>query len=347
MLRILYPKLMLRRVLFLVAIVFSIGFITQIVEAKSGCCSWHGGVCGCGCCDGTSLSAKCAPYYPQCGGNSTYGTPSYNSYTAPKPLDRCSASGLYQTYIEKKASGEVMESLSSKSWWSKCPQSVRKSVYGKIFTPPPSPDDPYYCSGFGSSSIYNALSEQCECTYGTVMRNNRCVKPPYCGASATYSAQSGQCECNFGYKKQGKSCVSVSCTANSVYNPKSGSCECNQGYLVRDGKCVSAITLCGIMGKYNPNTHECVECDYDSYLKNGDCRREPDCGIGGTFNPVTETCTCSQYDILKNGKCVDGSSSCGYYEDFNITTKKCECGLPYDLRVDGKCQLFRSSSPSY
>jgi hypothetical protein len=35
-------------------------------EAKSGCCSHHDGVCGCKCCDGTSLSAKCAPYYPNC-----------------------------------------------------------------------------------------------------------------------------------------------------------------------------------------------------------------------------------------------------------------------------------------
>jgi len=35
-------------------------------SARSGCCSHHGGVCGCRCCDGTSLSAKCAPYYPQC-----------------------------------------------------------------------------------------------------------------------------------------------------------------------------------------------------------------------------------------------------------------------------------------
>ncbi len=35
-------------------------------EARSGCCSWHGGVCGCKCCDGTPLSAKCAPYYPLC-----------------------------------------------------------------------------------------------------------------------------------------------------------------------------------------------------------------------------------------------------------------------------------------
>lgn len=40
------------------------------VQARSGCCSHHGGVCGCGCCDGTGLSAKCAPYYPECNGGS-------------------------------------------------------------------------------------------------------------------------------------------------------------------------------------------------------------------------------------------------------------------------------------
>ena len=41
------------------------------IEARSGCCSHHGGVCGCGCCDGTGLSSTCAPYYPECGGNNT------------------------------------------------------------------------------------------------------------------------------------------------------------------------------------------------------------------------------------------------------------------------------------
>lgn len=35
----------------------------NISEARQGCCSHHGGVCGCSCCDDTPLSAKCAPYY--------------------------------------------------------------------------------------------------------------------------------------------------------------------------------------------------------------------------------------------------------------------------------------------
>ncbi len=43
-----------------------LGFF-NLANARSGCCSHHGGVCGCSCCDGTSLSATCAPYYPSCG----------------------------------------------------------------------------------------------------------------------------------------------------------------------------------------------------------------------------------------------------------------------------------------
>jgi hypothetical protein len=43
---------------------------TPKVSAHSGCCSSHGGVCGCGCCDGTPLSSTCAPYYPECSSGS-------------------------------------------------------------------------------------------------------------------------------------------------------------------------------------------------------------------------------------------------------------------------------------
>lgn len=45
--------------------VFQFKFVGD-VEARRGCCSYHGGVCGCGCCDGTGLSSTCAPYYPEC-----------------------------------------------------------------------------------------------------------------------------------------------------------------------------------------------------------------------------------------------------------------------------------------
>lgn len=59
-------------------------FSYSISEARSGCCSSHGGVCGCGCCDGTGLSATCAPYYPSCNSSQTY-TPPVKTYVAPVP----------------------------------------------------------------------------------------------------------------------------------------------------------------------------------------------------------------------------------------------------------------------
>lgn len=46
--------------------------ISSTTYARSGCCSHHWWVCGCWCCDWSSLSNKCAPYYPQCNSNNTY-----------------------------------------------------------------------------------------------------------------------------------------------------------------------------------------------------------------------------------------------------------------------------------
>jgi LPXTG-motif cell wall-anchored protein len=57
----------MKKFLFVVAVIFFSSFFAfNNTEARSGCCSHHGGVCGCGCCDGSSLSATCAPYYPSC-----------------------------------------------------------------------------------------------------------------------------------------------------------------------------------------------------------------------------------------------------------------------------------------
>lgn len=50
-----------------ICLLFLLLIIPAVASARSGCCSHHGGVCGCGCCDGSGLSATCAPYYPECG----------------------------------------------------------------------------------------------------------------------------------------------------------------------------------------------------------------------------------------------------------------------------------------
>jgi len=62
----------MKKILFLTLLIL----LPFSVNARSGCCSHHGGVCsyrcpdsvnlGYYCCDGTSLSSICAPYYPKC-----------------------------------------------------------------------------------------------------------------------------------------------------------------------------------------------------------------------------------------------------------------------------------------
>ena len=76
-----------------------------LADARSGCCSHHGGVCGCGCCDGTALSSTCAPYYPQCNSkpSSNYSPPitNYTPLPTPTPIPRAeSTSQMYKAETE-------------------------------------------------------------------------------------------------------------------------------------------------------------------------------------------------------------------------------------------------------
>lgn len=81
------------------------------VEARQGCCSHHGGVCGCRCCDGTSLSSTCAPYYSQC---STETTPQHeppaSEYEPPASKNDAPAPEKYTAEIPKESSG-------GSTWW--------------------------------------------------------------------------------------------------------------------------------------------------------------------------------------------------------------------------------------
>lgn len=49
-----------------------------------------------------------------------------------KKIDPCSYEGLLATYKSKKAAGEKMENLSTKSWWKICPAETRKKVYDAV-----------------------------------------------------------------------------------------------------------------------------------------------------------------------------------------------------------------------
>jgi len=120
------------------------------VEARSGCCSWHGGVCtykcpdgvnvGYMCCDGTSLSAKCAPYYSSCPAKTTPKCPSYSTYNSSSDSCECN--------------------------------------YGYIDSGDKCIDADTFCQDkHGLHSSYNTSSKSCECDYGYKLIDSKCVKP--------------------------------------------------------------------------------------------------------------------------------------------------------------------------
>jgi len=74
----------------------------SVTEAKSGCCSSHGGVCGSSCCDGSPLSVKCG------GSSESIPTSSSTEFNISQGVcgaqfvgnPFCNGSGIYQVYRE-------------------------------------------------------------------------------------------------------------------------------------------------------------------------------------------------------------------------------------------------------
>jgi hypothetical protein len=86
-----------------------------MADARSGCCSHHGGVCGCHCCDGTSLSATCAPYYPQC---STSKPSTQQSTTKPSITPQNTVIPQANNPIGSNLLAEVpKENSGNSAWW--------------------------------------------------------------------------------------------------------------------------------------------------------------------------------------------------------------------------------------
>ncbi len=196
-------------------IVFSLILPTK-VSARSGCCSWHSGVCGCQCCDGTPLSATCAPYYPGCGGGYV-------------PIPTCPLFSRYDSFSDS----------------CKCYSGYIKSGSRCI-----SQDE--YCQNiYGFSSKYNISKDNCECKYGYVFDNSKCISGnQYCwnkyGFNSSYNSLSKTCECRYGYvfNRMGTKCISEdeACREQFGFGAKaaisSDKCECKYGYAWEGNNCV-------------------------------------------------------------------------------------------------------------
>lgn len=136
------------------------------VYARSGCCSHHEGVCGCGCCDGTGLSATCAPYYPGC--NSTY--------LAPKPaIPSCPANSSYNATSKNCVC------------YSGYTNSLDKSNCIKI---PP------------NAHAIESLTEVWKCDYGYEEANNICQPKSRLSPASTQVSNTAPTEFNLSQKKE-------------------------------------------------------------------------------------------------------------------------------------------------
>lgn len=180
---------------FLLAIFF---LITFPVAARSGCCSWHGGVRsdGCGCNDGTSLSSTCAPYYT-CNSGGYYQAPVY----VPPPS--CSLNSYYDSASSscKCYSGYVSNGSSCIS------------------------NQQYCWNNYGYNSTYDYGSAKCACSYGYAWNSagTSCIsKDESChnqlGIMSRYESFNDTCDCLSGYSIQGGQCLLNPVKYVPVYN---------------------------------------------------------------------------------------------------------------------------------
>lgn len=119
----------------------------NFTDARSGCCSHHSGVCGCSCCDGSSLSATCAPYYPECsnkdesagpsGGNSTYSLDEIykrlGKKTPSEEREEMNKKWEAEHLVEKEQNDQVLAIvLGEKIEYQKSPDGFREGLLKKI-----------------------------------------------------------------------------------------------------------------------------------------------------------------------------------------------------------------------
>jgi len=311
-------------------------FVITTAEAKSGCCSWHGGVDYCSysgyymCNDGTE-SPSCT-----CGGYDSYMIPSYTSpsYTSPS----YTIPSYYTT-----PSCPLFASYSYLSKSCECSYGYVASG-GKCISEDDTCEDQY---GSHAKSSYGG---KCTCDYGYRFNSagSKCVSnADYCEDldwNAKYDYLSSSCQCKDGYKAgfSGTSCVrdydeddytplyipsyipsSYSyCPSNSHDDPSdSTKCLCDSGYELNKKKngCVPYIAcaknsyedptdnqMCLCTGNYKWNAAK-TSCDLK--VKNTTQKTSSKSSIMTKACKKTATGTCKCAGGYKAGK-INGKTLC-------------------------------------
>lgn len=103
---------MLKTLLYSLLIITLLVVFPLITDARRGCCSHHGGVCGCRCCDGTPLSAKCAPYYPDCNSRLKKPAPKPPEPRLPEPKPTTPPESTHEQSETSETSAAIEENIS-------------------------------------------------------------------------------------------------------------------------------------------------------------------------------------------------------------------------------------------
>ena len=324
-------KIFLITILSLFIVLF---FVVPLVsDARSGCCSWHGGVCGCGCCDGTALSATCAPYYPGCGGGGDYSSGS--SYTPPSVITTptCPSMAIYDS-----VSGSC------------------KCMSGYVASGSQCISETQYCQNkYGYGATVDYLTDTCKCSTGYVfgkdaLGNTSCVSgnsscSSQYGAMSQYDSSSGKCTCLSGYVFSKDSSGNTTCISedswcqnklgyNSSYNILTDKCECKSGYEItaKNGgyECDSCSTKYGFNSSYNYADKKC-ECDDGYSLQDNQCVKNITCSTNSTL--IGDTCICNAGYVASGSLCITYNQSCQNSYGANSYGDKdnCYCSTGYQM----------------
>jgi len=304
----------------LIIFILSIIIFPFIIEARSGCCSWHGGVCGCGCCDGTPLSATCAPYYPQCGSSQTktLECPLMSYYDSLSDSCKCISGYIVQnnscvngnTYCKNNyASGSNYNIISKK-----CECSYGEFVYkNKCIS--------YnnYCKEIlGNNAKYNTIKNSCECLSRYIYDGNKCIsETSYCknsmGLFSKYNSIEKKCECMSGYEYNGKTCIhieKISCPDNAHLNIDN-KCYCDDGYEINGNGCVTHTQGCQLLYGINSYGNEefcyCSE-GYEWNSTKTSCIVKITCPINS--QKINNQCICDNDYVMINNTCITHTKDC-------------------------------------
>ena len=158
---------------------FGLILTAGFAEARSGCCSYHGGVKsnGCGCNDGTSLSATCARYYTCSISNTTCTFPQVlQNNVCVTPPTTCTSPQVLQNNVcvtppTTCTSPQVLQNNVCVTPPTTCtsPQVLQNNV---CVTPPTTCTSPQVLQ----NNV--CVTPPTTCTSPQVLQNNVCVTPP-------------------------------------------------------------------------------------------------------------------------------------------------------------------------